>query len=274
MLVKKEKIRICITGSDGFVGKNLIDLLSNDKTIESIPFIGDLLDKDQVKSFFDRNGKFHHVVHLAGVFFGDSKKLIDINITALLHLLEEMQSRDISKIIFTSSGAVYGEPLANISKEDDQLNPNTFYGFTKKIAEELINYYHSNSGLEYVILRFPNVYGDGNDKGVIFNFLESIKKNKEIVVFGDGDQSRNFLHVTDACEAIYKSILFDHNSEIFNISTPEKISVNDLIKRLKAKYDFKVTHQPANNNLKDLLLDSSKARNVLKFVPKVKELKI
>jgi UDP-glucose 4-epimerase len=138
-------------------------------------------------------------------------------------------------------------------------------------AEECIRYYANN--LDFVILRFPNVYGENNNKGVIFNFLEDIENKHEITIYGDGTQSRNFLHVIDACQAIEKSIFYEQ-SEIFNISNPNKISINDIEKILAKKYEFSVNYREANNNLKDLLLNIDKAKRKLNFEPRICELVI
>lgn len=267
-----ERLRVCVTGSNGFVGQNLTEILLKENNIEIIPFVGDLLVKEETDNFFQSHKDIDQVVHLVGGFFGSFEDLVKVNVIALGNLLEALVENKIGKIIFTSTGAVYGEPIEAESKETDPLSPNTLYGLSKKYAEECIEYYADNFDLEYVILRFPNVYGAGNNKGVIYNFVSNIKEKGEITVYGDGTQSRNFLHVSDACQAIKLAINYQ-KSDVFNISNSHKFSINDIVEILKQNYKFKVTHLPANNNLKDLLLNIDKASKLLEFKPKITELK-
>ncbi|MEK9155705.1 MAG: NAD(P)-dependent oxidoreductase [Patescibacteria group bacterium] len=268
-----ERLRVCITGSNGFIGRNLVQRLDSNPKIEVIPFAGDLLKKDDAVKFFVKNKDINQIIHLVGLFAGSFEDLVRVNVVTLANLLWAAPQNNIKKIILTSTGAVYGEPLAGESKEDDQLRPNTYYGLSKKYAEEYLLYHHHNSGIEYVILRFPNVYGPENDKGVIHNFISDIKERGEVTINGDGTQSRNFLHVSDACLAIEKSLHYD-GSGIFNISNPVKVSINDLIGILKKKYRFTVKCAPTNNNLRDLLLDVSKAKQMLGFEAEQKELSL
>jgi UDP-glucose 4-epimerase len=178
---------------------------------------------------------------------------------------------NLKKIIYISSGAVYGEPKKRESYERDALDPNTLYGLTKKYAEECIRYYQENFKINSVILRFPNVYGEGAQKGVIANFLHDIEKYKKITVAGDGMQERNFLHVSDAVMAI-KKILKYNKSNIFNISNPETFRIIDVANLLKQRYIFDIQYKASDNQLKRLSLNIDKARTELNFSPKYKKL--
>lgn len=268
-----EKIKICITGTDGFIGSNLTKTLNLNNNIILIPFDGNLLNKDDIVNFFDANKNIDQIIHLAGTFFGDFDELLKINVLTTQNLLHIAVKNGVKKIIYPSSGAIYGEPIMEESLETDILKPNTFYGLAKLYTEDCIKYYYNNFNLNYIILRLPNVYGENNNKGVIYNFLTDIKNKREITIYGDGTQSRNFLHVSDVCMAIEKSIFYD-KSDIFNISNPTKVSINEIVKILAKKYEFRIIYKEANNNLKDLLLDINKARNELNFLPKVKDLQI
>lgn len=269
-----EKIKVCITGHQGFIGKHLKEKLVKNNKLSLIFFNGDLLDRKKVGAFFEKNKDIDQIIHLVGRFFGSFEELSQTNVIATYNLLESISAgSNIKKIIYASSGAVYGEPIGKDSIETDFLKPNTLYGLTKAYAEECIKYFSDNFGLHFVILRFPNVYGEGNTRGVVHNFLTDIKSKGEITVYGDGTQSRNFLHVSDACQAIEKSVFYN-KSNIFNISNPHKVTIKDIIKILGSRYKFKVNYQKANNNLKDLLLNPEKAKKELKFVSRVTELEI
>lgn len=268
-----EKIKIGLTGHDGFIGSRLKEKLKDHHEIDLVLFSGDLLKKEDVEAFFANNPGLDQMIHLAGAFFGDFSNLLRINVEATYNLLETAARNGVKKVIFSSSGAVYGEPIGQESFEDDPRNTNTAYGLTKKMAEDIVFYLSQNSGLRYVILRFAAVYGEGNDKGVVHNFLRDIKEKKKITVNGDGTQSRNFLHVDDACQSIEKSIFYEQ-SDIFNISNPVRVSLNDLIDRLKKDHQFDIEYKETDNNLKDLSLNIGKAKEKLKFEPQVTEIRI
>jgi len=271
--IDSNKLRICITGSSGFIGTNLSDHLKDRDDLELIPFEGDLLAPKDIDLFFEKYPKIDLIIHMVGLFQSDFDKLLLINVAALNNLLEAAVHNKIKKVIFTSTGAVYGEPIQEKSLESDPLRPNTLYGLSKKYAEECVLFYAKNFGLEYVILRLANVYGGGSRQGVVYNFIEGAKKDHEITIFGDGTQSRNFLHVLDACRGIERAISYK-KSGIFNISNPKKITLNNLAEILKKKYQFDVIYQPSNNNLKNLLLDTSKAQKELGFESMIKEIEL
>jgi UDP-glucose 4-epimerase len=263
-----EKEPIAITGSRGFIGANLVGMLK-EKNIPFITFQGDLLEQDSVKEFF-RVNPVKQLIHLAGSFTGSFEQLIQKNVMTTQHLLQAGAEAGLQKIIYASTGAVYGEPVGEVSVESDERRPNTLYGLAKKMAEDVIFHYHLVRNLDYIILRFPNVYGEGSKSGVLCNFLTDIHSKGSITVAGDGKQARNFLHVSDACDAIIKNINYNQN-DIFNISTREKISINDIVGLLKQYYSFNILQKPPDNNLKNLLLDSSKAENLLHFKALVKD---
>lgn len=262
---------IGITGSNGFIGSHLKKHLDARK-IKYTCFNGDLLKEEDIKRYFSKN-KVDQIIHLVGSFDLPFENQIKMNLLTTQKLLEVGVNYGLKKIIFSSTGAVYGEPLKGKSSENDPLRPNTLYGLSKMYAEEVIEYYSDTFGLQFIILRFPNVYGGGNNKGVVYNFLSDIRNKGKITIHGNGKQSRNFLYVTDACQAIEKS-LFYKKSDIFNISNPVKTSINDLIEKLNKRYSFEINYEKSNNNLKDLLLNIDKATNKLKFIPKRKDILI
>jgi UDP-glucose 4-epimerase len=260
---------IAVTGGRGFIGSHL--LRSLEKTgISYTSFKEDLLDLESVKRFF-RTNSIRQVVHLAGSFYGSFDQLVRKNVITTQHLLEAGTEFGLEKIIYVSTGAVYGEPKGEASLESDPCQPNTIYGLTKKMAEDVILYYQLMRGIKYVILRMTSVYGPGNRKGVLYNFLKDIQTKGSITIAGDGSQARDFLHVSDACNAIIKSINYEEN-DIFNISSPVHTSINDIVALLKQNYSFDIHYKEPDNFLKNLFLKSLKAETVLQFKPNVNDL--
>ncbi|MDB5251197.1 MAG: UDP-glucose 4-epimerase [Flaviaesturariibacter sp.] len=253
---------IALTGSRGFIGKALAARLAT-AGAPCIAFPGNLLSTADLESFFEQH-PVDQVVHLVGGFEGDFDRLLETNVRPTQHLLEVGRRYGLRKVIYASTGAVYGEPLGDTSKETDPLLPNTLYGLAKKLTEETLHFYTRQYGIDAVILRFPNVYGEGNAKGVLYHFLQAIRRDGALTIAGDGSQSRNFLHVTDACIAIEKALAFE-GSGIFNISNPVKVSIRDLVDQLACHYSFGVNYREQDNFLKDLLLDTTKAEQVLGF---------
>lgn len=266
------KIKICITGGGGFIGTHLVKKLREKDNVEVVLFEGDLLKKEDIENFFNAHKDISKIIHLAGGFLGDFGKLFSINVLTTNNLLEEAVKFNIKKIIFTSTGAVYGEPLNGISNENDKLKPNTMYGLTKMYAEECIHYYAENFDMKYVILRFSNVYGPGNEKGVIYNFLKSIKENGKVTIFGTGAQKRNFLFVDDAVEAICSVLGYNGGNSTFNIADNKVYDLKEVVVILKNfDLNFTVEYEPGDksNTLQVLSEDISKAKEVINWMPKV-----
>lgn len=269
MRAKAEKVGI--TGGSGFIGNNLCKLFDKEN-INYCRFTGDLLKDEDVEKFFIDN-RVTQIVHLAGDFFPPFNNLIEKNLFTTEKLLDIGFRFGLKKMIYSSTGAVYGEPVNKESYESDSLRPNTLYGLSKLYAEECIVYYQKKFNVQYVILRFPNVYGKENKKGVIFNLLKDIKEKGYVTIAGDGNQSRNFLHVSDACLSIEKALDYK-SSDIFNISNPVKVTVNDLVKILSKDYGFKIKYENEDNGLRNILLNTDKALRKLKFASKIKNIQL
>ena len=266
---------ILITGHRGFIGKRLIDRFkSSAPSFKILLYPGDLLNRDDLTKFFAAQQPIHAVVHLAGTFDGDFDTLLKKNVVTTHNLLNTSAEFGVSSFIYASSGAVYGESAPDRPcKEDDPRLPNTLYGLCKKMAEDLVFYFHRSHGLRTIILRFPHVYGESNDKGVLYHFLQGIRTQGKITVYGDGMQSRQFLHVEDACDALEKSLLY-RDAGVFNISNPRAFTIREVIDCLKQKKSFGVEYKATNNFLQHLLLDTSKAEKTLGFRAQFTELKL
>ncbi len=265
------ELKILVTWGNGFIWKKLINRLK-ENNISFISFKWDLLKKEQIESYFTKYN-IKEVIHLVGTFSWDFDQQMKLNFQTTKNILEIWKDFWLRKIIYTSTWAIYWEPKNNESVESDPSNPNTFYWLSKKLTEELIKYYSENFWIQSIILRFPNVYWEWNNKWVIYHFMRQINEDWIITLQGDGSQWRNFLHVDDAVTSIISSINYQKNN-IFNISNPICITLNDLIELLKTKYSFEVKYIKSENNLQFLYLNIDKAKRELGFEPKFKNIKI
>ena len=177
------------------------------------------------------------------------------------------------KFIFASSVGVYGEPKELPVTENHSLNPLAPYPITKLAIEKYLNYYQEQ-GLDFVILRYANIYGPRQSSlgegGVVAIFIRQLLNQKKPVIFGDGNQTRDFLYIQDAISAAIKSIKA-FSGAVYNIGTDREITINNLLKLLSQKLNKKV--KPIFRPLRQgeivkSRVDFSKAKRELKWSPK------
>ena len=242
---------ILVTGGAGFIGSHLVkelvksgysvrvlDNLSNGSlenirdVFDSIEFIkGDIRDKSIVE---DALKGVEAVVHLAALIdvaesVEKPELYLDVNVNGTFNLAKA--SRNVSAFIFASTCAVYGEPVKVPIGEDHPLNPKSPYAATKIAGEAFVQAYGNLYGYRPVILRFFNVYGPRQSKayaGVITEFVKRATRGEPPIIFGDGEQTRDFVHVKDVTKAIIKALDSDNASGIYNIGSGVAITINDL----------------------------------------------
>lgn len=255
-----------ITGSTGFIGKNVVSYLTA-AGYELMPLEGNLLDKDHIASYF-RTTNITCLIHLLATSRPPFKHMMEKNVLHTERILSVGVPFGLKKIIYSSTGIVYGEGEEHKTfRETDTPQPTSDYGITKWFAEQCIFMAHRTGGLEYVILRFSNVFGPGHYRGVLYDLLASIGKNNTVTVTGDGLQRRNFLHVTDAARAI-ESALFYPDNEIFNIGNNRAVTLNELVELLRKRYTFTVESAPTDmTKPRGSGLDVTKAKRLLKYKP-------
>jgi len=247
-------MNILVTGGAGFIGKHLVkSLIKNRKNVaifdnfsnsdkKSIP----LSKKDQIKIFegdirnndaiLEATKNQNIVIHLAAKISVEESiknptETFQINVEGTKNLLEICKKNNVKKIIVASSAAVYGEGSEKHKiTEQTKLNPISPYGESKIEMEKEIIKFCSDNQINYVILRFFNIYGLGQSieyAGVITKFLEKIRKNENLEIFGDGMQTRDFVAIEDIVNSIHNAIEYTENG-IFNIASGEKITIKSL----------------------------------------------
>lgn len=237
-----ESKRILITGGTGFVGQSIAKLFLKEGQNVKISDVNtqvaggegvvecDVFNLEKLKDVVKESNIIIHLVGLAdaGVAQRDPERSFKLNVLSLQNLLEICRVFGDKKIIFPSSAAVYGTPDMLPIKENFPPNPTNIYSWHKYICEQLIKAYHDNFGLEYVVLRLFNVYGQGN-KGVINVFLKSAAQREVIKSFGPY-QYRDFVYAGDVAQAFYKSAVYEKaNNRIINIGTGKGTQIKEIL---------------------------------------------
>lgn len=268
-------MKIGITGFNGFLGKHLVQFIKYKYEYE-------LFNKNKYNLFnIESMRQFVEdkdiIFHLAGSNRGSDDELIRINTIGTMNLLEAIKrySKKDTKIIYTSSLQVYGFTYELIRlNEKSPYKPDSVYGISKKTAEDLIDYYNKRFDLKFIIFRISNIYGPGCRpyyNSVISTFIDFIKKNKRITINGDGEQSRDFIYVSDVINAFSKILKQDYDSDIFNICTGKPTTINEIINTLKILTNFTNDIQYNENDAKTnyLIGDPSKANEIMGYKSKV-----
>lgn len=244
--------RILITGGAGFIGSNMVELLGEDNIITVVDDLSNVderyIRKYEGKDWFtfrkiDITGKGsledvgNHdlVIHLAAnsdVRGGSENPLKDLNsnVIGTMEVLEYMRRNDCSEIAFASSSTVYGETEVLPTPESyGPYMPISSYGASKMACEGFITAYSHYYGFKSSIFRFANIVGKNSTHGVIFDFINKLRKNPgELEILGDGTQRKSYLHVSDCV----RSMIYVHGrsdrTDIFNLGNDETTSVRKI----------------------------------------------
>jgi UDP-glucose 4-epimerase len=294
--------RVLVTGGAGFIGSHLLDRLIKDQVDVTVlddlstgklnnlcdhledkrlRFIkGDVRDKASVNDALKDVEVVFHLAAVTSVPYSveHPEETFEVNVDGMRNLLEVSIGSDVERFVYVSTCAVYGEPRYLPIDEKHLTHPISPYAESKLRAELVCQEFHESYGLKSVILRPFNVYGPGqrNDQyaGAISRFIERIREGKPPVVFGDGSQTRDFVHVTDVVEALLLSSRSkDAMNRIFNIATGVPISINRLAQLLieisgaglvKPQYN-----SARKGDIKHSYADIKEAETYLGFKPQV-----
>lgn len=250
-------MKILVTGGAGFIGSHVCDALlaeGHDVHVlddlsggfeDQVPNGATLHTMDirdaGVASLWEEHG-FEVMYHLAAQMdvrrsVADPRFDADVNVGGLLNLMEAGRKHGLRKVIFSSTGgAIYGEPDSVPQTEDHALQPLSPYGITKLCSEKYLFFYEDTHGIEYVALRYGNVYGPRQnphgEAGVVAIFCERMLDGKQPVVNGDGKQTRDYVHVRDVVAA-NMAVLNHTGSGIFNVGTSVETDVVTLFEILR-----------------------------------------
>ena len=265
-------MKVLVTGGAGFIGSHLVrQLLEAEHAVTVLDNVStgtwqhlpqgkdtctcwemDIRDKAAREKI--EQAKFDVIVHLAAqtmvdVSVKDPEFDASENIMGTVNILEAARHSGVKRIIFASTAASYGDVTEDKLpiREEETLAPMSFYGLSKVTVEKYLKLYHDLYGLDYVALRFANVYGerqgDTGEGGVISIFAKRIAKDQGITVFGDGRQTRDFIYAGDIAAGIIAAMTTDKANAVYNLSNQTETSLLELIE-LMAKASGK-TVEPA-----------------------------
>ena len=279
---------VLILGGAGFIGSHIAEIFSeneykciivdnlskgsleNIKNIKNHVFYNiDINDKTALDDVFKKHNielVYHEAAQISVVESIKDPHFDAVqNILGLINVLDLSVKYKVKKLMFASSAAVYGIPKSEVSKENDNLSALSFYGLTKKTGEEYIRLYHDIFGLDYVIFRYSNVFGDRQsvhgEAGVVAIFSDSMKLGKKIYIDGDGLQTRDFIYVKDVAYANYIVGIEDVKNDTYNLSNNNKISILELYNLMKEAFSFKgelIFREARKGDIRDSRLDNTK----------------
>jgi len=295
---------VLVTGGAGFIGSHIVNrLLRQDlevvvidnlttgslrkiaprKEKDEFQFIkGDILNFPLIKKTMKDIDVVFHEAALASVARSVENPILsnEINVKGTLNLLKASSDLGVKRFIYASTAAVYGEAGTPKKVEDMPTNPSSPYGISKLAAENYVRIFHRLYGLETVSLRYFNVYGprqrfdiDCAYGGVITIFLNRLLENMPPIIFGDGEQTRDFIFVDDVVEA--NMLALNCNTacgDVFNIGAGIGVSVSQIAELLKELVDRKnlenIHKEPRPAESRHGYADITKAEKTLGFHPK------
>ena len=293
---------ILVTGGLGFIGSNLVDLLIekkkkvivlddlstglvSNKNIKAKYIIKDLRDFTSSPRSLENlmtKHKIKIIFHLAAsadvrLSMKYPEKVFDINVNSSITLFNAAIACGIKKFVFTSTSAVYGEPNKFPVNENHPLRPISAYGLSKLCFEQYLYLQSLNTNISTIAFRLPNVYGPRQrpdlEAGVIAIFDKRMKKNKKITIYGDGDQSRDWVHVKDIVNAFVLSLRKKTGFEVIGLGSRTKYTINYLFEKLSFINNYQKKPQFRNakkGDVYNMIMCNKKAIKLLKWSPKIK----
>lgn len=284
---------VLVTGGAGFIGSHIADALVEENEVRVLDDFstgnpanvpdgatlveGDVRDSDALGVAMDGADLVFHEAALVSVPDSVERpaESHDRNATATVELLEAARRED-ARVVLASSAAIYGQPESVPITEDHPKEPSSPYGLDKLALDQYARLYHDRYGLETVALRYFNVYGprqsNGPYSGAITTFLEQARAGRPLTVEGDGEQTRDFVHVSDVVGANLAAARTDDVGTAVNVGTGESVTIRELAETIRdvTDADVDIVHtDPRPGDIRRSCPDCSRAREVLRYEPSV-----
>jgi len=285
-------MKILVTGGAGFIASHIVDAYrkAGHKVVvidnlshgsrKNIPagvkfYKADIRDARAMERIFKRERPEAVNHHAALISVRETGGMLETNTIGTMNVLEAFAkygSGKKKKFIFPSSAAVYGDPKQIPTKETAPTSPISVYGLSKLLAEHFIGLYAAKYGFDYIIFRYANVYGLRQQGGVIPIFARAMKADKKVSIFGNGNETRDYLHVSDVVRANLLALHRGRN-EILNLGTGKQTEGKKVFELIARKLDYKAkpAYAPRGKaEIKKSALFPGKAKKILAWKPRVK----
>ena len=288
-------MKVLVTGGAGFIASHIVDMLIDEGS--EVAIVDDLssgnktninskaefykmdIQDSALDSIFQKEHP-DYVIHQAAqkdVRLSVADPIYDarINILGTINLLQNSVKYKIKKIVFASTGgAIYGEQEIFPAPETHPARPISPYGITKLVAEHYLYYYKTIYGLDYISLRYSNVYGPRQDPhgeaGVVAIFIQKMLRGEAPLINGDGQQTRDFVYVGDVARANILALKNEASENIFNIGTGNETTINQLFNYLSNIINLSIQkkHGPAKQGEQmRSVIDCTRVKNLLSWEP-------
>jgi len=289
--------KVVITGGAGFIGSNLAYELARDNNVTVIDDLStgrleNISDLIEMKKIRFVHGSILNLQLLQQIFHGidfvfhqaaipSVPRSIDdpilsnnINISGTLNVLLAARDNNINKVIFASSSSVYGDTPILPKKEEMTPNPQSPYALTKLVGEYYCQLFHQIYGLSTICLRYFNVYGLRQDPhsdyaAVIPKFIDRVRDKKPLIIYGDGNQTRDFTYIRDIVNANILAAESQANG-VYNIGTGKSVTINKLVQLITEVLTNNVKpiyNDPRPGDIRDSLADISSATKAFGYHP-------
>jgi nucleoside-diphosphate-sugar epimerase len=255
--------RVAVIGGAGFIGSHVVEQLL-DRPVGSVVVLdnfvrgsranlegkiddlrltvvdGSIGDPELLARVLDGAD---YAFHLAALWLYECvhhpRDAVDVNVVGTFNVIEAAQRAGVRRLVYSSSASVYGDAVSIPMTEEHPFNNRTMYGATKIAGEQMLRAFHEQHGLAYVGLRYMNVYGPRmDDRGtyvsVIVKVLDRIAAGQPPLVFGDGSQAYDFVHVEDVARANVLALESDATDAFYNVGTGVQTTIAELVERLLA----------------------------------------
>jgi UDP-glucose 4-epimerase len=257
---------------------NLRDAL-RDERVRVFEAGGDILREDILDDALQGADGVFHLAALWLLHCHDyPRSAFEVNVKGTFNVLDACVRKSVGRLVFSSSASVYGDAVEEPMTEDHPFHNKTFYGASKIAGEAMAHAYHHRYGLDYVGLRYMNVYGPRQDYrgayvAVIMKILDAIEEDRPIELFGDGRQSYDFVHVADCARANVCAMAAEVSDSFYNVGTGRRTSLLELaeaLKRLTGSEQPIVFREDGVTFVKNRVGSTAKARAEIGFDASVK----